>query len=273
MQLGFVSGIKEDSFRIANEIGFDGVEIAVGKWAGRDGEPTSENAQRTKELIGKYGLKALTVQWAEVHYELENSVDRLKQLVVFANGVETNMITTNLWVPPDMAISDRFNYFKKIWIELAKIAEDAGMKIAIENCPHGVKNLASCPATFRRMFELVSSNALGLQYDPSHFVFQFMDYLAPIREFGPRIYSFHAKDTQILYDRLNDVGVYGDQYGQDGWWRFRVPGYGDIDWRKIFIALSDIGYAGDVIIEHEDPVLCGEDGLRRGYRFLQDYIF
>ena len=122
------------------------------------------------------------------------------------------------------------------------------------------------------MFELVPSKAVGLEFDPSHFIFQFMDYTAAIREFGERIYAFHAKDTQILCDKLNAVGLYGDQWQGTGWWRFRMPGYGDADWKAIFVALSDVKYDGDIIIEHEDPTYEGEEGLRRGAKFLRQFI-
>lgn len=99
-----------------------------------------------------------------------------------------------------------------------------------------------------------------------------MDYLAAIREFGDRIYAFHAKDTQILRDKLNRTGIYGDQWLNQGWWRFRMPGYGDADWKGIFVALSDVKYDGDIIIEHEDPTYPGEEGLRRGAKFLRQFI-
>ena len=102
--------------------------------------------------------------------------------------------------------------------------------------------------------------------------FQFMEYLPAIREFGERIYAFHAKDTQILNDRRNQSGIYGDQFLQEPWWRFRMPGYGDADWKGIFVALSDVKYDGPMIIEHEDPTYEGEEGLRRGAKFLRQYI-
>ena len=77
------------------------------------------------------------------------------------------------------------------------------------------------------LLQFLKSNSQVTQ--SSHFISQFMDYLVAIRELGDRIYAFHAKDTQILRDRLNRVGVYGDSWLGQGWWRFRMPGYGDAD--------------------------------------------
>jgi len=196
----------------------------------------------------------------------------MKTMVEAATILDTKLITLNAWVPRGLKAAERFSYYQKTWSAFAKLAEDSGTRIAIENCPHGGANIGNCPDAFRRMFELVPSKAIGLEFDPSHFIFQFMDYLSAIREFGDRVYAFHAKDTQILRDRLNRTGIYGDQWFDQNWWQFRMPGYGDADWRAIFVALSDIRYAGDIIIEHEDPTYEGEEGLRRGNKFLRQFM-
>ena len=273
MRLGFVCGINEPMFRFAKQAGFEGLEVMAGIWEGQGDQPTRDTAKRARALLDTYGLKALTVQWAEDYCQLKNPVERLKQFVAFAHAVDTRIIAVNAWVPGGLSVAERFDYYQKLWSQFAPIVEDSGLKLVIENCPHGGRNLGNCPASLRRMFELVPSMAIGLEFDPSHFIFQFMDYLAPIYEFGTRLYAFHAKDTQILHGRMNEFGTLGDQYLNESWWRFRVPGYGDVDWRKVFVALSDIGYLGDIIIEHEDPVFGSEDGLTRASRFLRNYVF
>ena len=269
MRLGFVSVPEEQKIKFAGEAGFDGIEVNFGRW-GTD--LTLENARKTKALLDQYGVKALTAALAEDYTAEPDPVARMKQMMAAAKLVGTALVTVNAWIPRRLKVEEKFAFYKKTWSEFARMAEDQGLRIAIENCPHDGGNLGNCPAAFRRMFELVPSAAIGLEFDPSHFIFQFMDYTSAIREFGGRIYAFHAKDTQILCDKLNAIGLYGDRYLGESWWRFRMPGYGDADWKAIFTALSDIKYDGDIIIEHEDPTYEGEEGLRRGIKFLRQYI-
>jgi sugar phosphate isomerase/epimerase len=212
-------------------------------------------------------VKGLAVQLGEDYTQDPKPADRIRKTIEVAKIVGTTVVTVNAWVPKGLKGEERFQYYGKVWAEVAKMAEDAGVRVGIENCPHGGANLGSSPAAFRRMFELVPSRAIGLEFDPSHYIFQFMDYLLAIREFGDRIYAFHAKDTEIMRDRLNSSGI----YGQD-WWRFRMPGCGDVDWGAVFVALSDVKYDGDIIIEHEDPTCDGDEGLRRGYEFLRQHV-
>ncbi|MEI8190855.1 MAG: sugar phosphate isomerase/epimerase family protein [candidate division NC10 bacterium] len=272
MKLGFVSLPSEGQIKFARETGFDGIEVALGRWMGEGNDMTPENGRKTKGVLDKHSVRALTVSLCENYAEDPNPAERMKKTLEVAQILGAKIVTVNAWIPKDLKVEEKFKYYKKVWTRFAEMAEDSGVRVAIENCPHGGLNLGNCPESFRRMFELVPSKAIGLEFDPSHFIFQFMDYLTAIHEFGDRIYAFHAKDTQILRDRLNRVGIYGDSWLGQGWWRFRMPGYGDADGKGIFVALSDIKYAGDIIIEHEDPTYAGEEGLRRGGKFLRQFM-
>ena len=144
------------------------------------------------------------------------------------------------------------------------------MKLAIENCPHGGKNIGYSPYAWARMFEAVPSKAIGLEFDPSHLVFQFIDVERALYDFADRVYAFHAKDTQIYPHVLERTGVLGR-----GWWKFRIPGYGDVNWTQMFRGLTEIGFDGNVIIEHEDPIFRDdrrEEGLRLGLKFLKSFV-
>lgn len=272
MKLGFVSVPSAERIKFARQAGFDGLEVILGRWMGAGNDMTVENARQAKVFLEKYGMKALTMQLGENYTDDPDPADRMKKTIAVASIVGTKTVTANAWIPKGLKPEEKFSYYKKVWTGFAQMAEDAGVRIAIENCPHGGLNLGNCPASFRRMFELVPSKAVGIEFDPSHFIFQFMDYLPAIREFGDRIYAFHAKDTQIMHEKLNAVGIYGDGWLDQGWWRFRMPGYGDADWKAIFVALSDIKYDDDIIIEHEDPTYEGEEGLRRGCKYLRQFI-
>jgi sugar phosphate isomerase/epimerase len=119
------------------------------------------------------------------------------------------------------------------------------------------------------MFSAVPSKALGLEFDPSHLHWQGIDYIRALYEFKDRIYHVHAKDTEMLPERRYRGGINGDYF------RFRIPGYGEITWPRLISALDEIGYSGDIAIEHEDPVYWNErfdEGLDRGWQVLYPLI-
>jgi sugar phosphate isomerase/epimerase len=180
------------------------------------------------------------------------------------------------------SVDENWPRFLAVWRELIKFAEDNGVKVAIEHCPMlfskdewpGGKNLAHSPAVWRRMFNDIPSDHFGLNYDPSHMIWQRMDYLKPLREFASRIFHVHAKDARVDYDRLDDVGILAHplQYHTP-----KLPGLGDVDWGKFFSVLSDTGYRGPVCVEVEDRAYEGslEDrkaSLRQSERYLRPFL-
>ena len=110
------------------------------------------------------------------------------------------------------------------------------------------------------MFEDIPSASFGLNFDPSHFVWQQMDYLKPLREFRGRIFHVHAKDARIDSERLDDVGILATplEYHKP-----KLPGLGDVDWGRFLSVLSDAGYAGPVCIEVEDRAYEGSLDSRK----------
>jgi sugar phosphate isomerase/epimerase len=136
----------------------------------------------------------------------------------------------------------------------------------------GGKNLATSPAIWQAIFDEIPSPHLGLNLDPSHLVWQHIDYVRCVREFGNRINQVHAKDTRIDRDALYALGVLGL-----GWHTPKLPGLGDVQWGPFFSALTDAGYQGPVCIEVEDRAYEGslEDrkrALRQSKRFLEQFI-
>lgn len=267
MRLGFVTNWAEDRIALAASLGFEGVEIGIG-WgdALHPATATDDECRAARALLEKHGVDALTLMWGENQTTVDDPLGRFRRVIEMARLLGTSLITGNCWAAGD-TLDEQHAWAVKLWTECAKIAEDAGVRVAFENCPHGGHNYLRTPATFAAFFDAVPSPAVGIEFDPSHFIFQFIDPVPEIGAFGDRIYAFHAKDTQILDDELQRVGVNGRD-----WWRFRVPGFGDVDWRAIFIALSDINYTGDIIIEHEDPVFGGPEGLALGAQHLRPYI-
>jgi sugar phosphate isomerase/epimerase len=138
------------------------------------------------------------------------------------------------------------------------------VKIAFENwTATNIQHLGH----WQRVFELVPDANVGLNFDPSHLFWQQIDYLEAVERFGPRIFHTHAKDTEVLEHRRREVGVNGG-----GWWRYVIPGYGEIDWGVYISRLRRVGYDGVLSIEHEDSTLGREEGFRKGQRHLALFV-
>ena len=114
------------------------------------------------------------------------------------------------------------------------------------------------------------SPALGLEFDPSHLVWQGIDWAAQLRKWIERVHHVHAKDTEIFKDRLEANGFFSG-----GWWRYRLPGYGCVDWHKLTSILKEKGYQGAICLEHEDGIFLGErrvEGLEKAYATLKPLV-
>jgi sugar phosphate isomerase/epimerase len=184
-------------------------------------------------------------------------VDHLKHVIEAAALLEIDVVNTFIGRDWTRSIDDNWPRFRQVWPSLIAFAEAHDVRIAIENCPMlftsdewpGGKNLAHAPAIWRRMFEEIPSACFGLNYDPSHLLWQQIDYLKPLWTFADRIFHVHAKDARVDRHRLDEVGILGTplQYHTP-----KLPGLGDVDWGRFFSVLSDTGYEGPVCIEVED---------------------
>jgi sugar phosphate isomerase/epimerase len=189
-------------------------------------------------------------------------------------------ITTVIGRAPGYNGDDNIALFSQLFTPLAAHAETKGVKFAFENWPRGGTMLATTPEMWDAMFTAVPSPAIGLCYDPSHFYWQGIEYLQPIYDFGDRIVHAHAKDTEILEKGRNRYGIYGRQLAatvEADWWRYRLPGYGAVNWYRYLDALVQIGYEGVLSVEHEDPVWSETPelalrGLRLAYAFLAPLV-
>ena len=159
-----------------------------------------------------------------------------------------------------------------------RFAADHGIKIGIENCPMifsndewpGGNNLASSPAIWRKMWEIIPDANFGLNLDPSHLVLQMIDYARVVRDFKDRIFHVHAKDLAIDREGLYQNGVLSQGMG---WQVPRLPGLGDIDWAKFMSALYAAGYDYVVSVEHEDRAFeKTEELVKRGFLLARDVL-
>jgi sugar phosphate isomerase/epimerase len=194
--------------------------------------------------------------------QADREIAHLRRVIEASAALGVNVVTTFVGRDPKLSVDDNWSHFLNVWRPMVALAEEKGVKIGIENCPMiftrdewpGGKNLASTPSIWRRMFHDIPSPNFGLNYDPSHFIWQMVDYIAPIYEFKDRLHHVHAKDARIDRALLNDHGIMGYP---NLWHTPKIPGLGEVDWGRYFAALSDAGYDGPVAIEVEDRAFEG----------------
>jgi len=287
MKIGFLGPCTEYTFDVAAELGFDSVELQAGPGSTLDPRTTSDDDVHS--ILKLAEQKNITIS-AIAHYtnHLDPDEDKRREtaeyfteLLKLGGKMKVDAVCTFAGGLPDTRLEESVAVFKEVFTEHVKTAEAAGVKIAFENC-RGAGNIAVTPRGWDAMFSALPSSVLGIEFDPSHLTFQFIDPVQVIYDFADRIYHVHAKDTEILNRRLYKTGVYGS-----GWWRFRIPGFGDVNWNKVIGALYAAGYDGGIDIEHEDFVFgFGEylkqrstpwpdkyiQGLKAGQRYLSTLV-
>jgi sugar phosphate isomerase/epimerase len=205
--------------------------------------------------------------------------EHLKKVIRAAPMIGVGIVNTFIGRDPKRTIEESLAMAREVWPPILKEAETAGVRIGIEHCPMlfspdewpGGKNLAASPEVWRKLYELLPGNTLGLNFDPSHLVWQYIDAPRAIREFATRIVHVHAKDERIDRERLYQVGTLGL-----GWHVPKLPGLGDVHWGEFFAALSDAGYNGPVCIEVEDrayesSLADRKRALRQSRKFLEQF--
>ena len=303
MQLGFVSAIlPEQTFDrtllIASEIGYDCVEVCCWPAGKADrryaGVSHIDVAHMTEHLVSdiRKTTDATGVLISALGYypnplspnsaEADAAVAHLH--VVIEAAYRLGLAHVNTFVGRDwtLSVDDNWPRFLTTWKPLIDLAEDRGIRIGIENCPMlfsadewpGGKNLATTPEIWTRMFSDIHSDCFGLNYDPSHMIWQHMDYLAPMRNFSDKLFHIHAKDVRIDRERLDEVGIlaHPSEYHTP-----KLPGLGDVDWGKFAAVLGDVGYAGPVCIEVEDRAFektleLRKLSLRQSGAYLRQFI-
>lgn len=209
-------------------------------------------------------------------------IDHVYKLIDASALLGVNMITTFVGRDPKKTVTENLALVKEVWPPIVRYAEEKGVRIAIENCPMlftedewpGGQNLMTSPANWRKIFAIIDSPNFGLNYDPSHFVWQQIDYIKPLYEFRDKIFHVHYKDIKIFRDKLADVGTMAAplEYMSP-----KLPGLGDVDWGRYVSALTDIGYQGCTCIEVEDKAFEGsqedaKNALRLSTRYLRNFV-
>ena len=212
----------------------------------------------------------------------EAAIAHLKALIRASSKLGVGMVTTFIGRDQAKTVEENLELVKEIWPPIIALAEENNVKVAIENCPMlfgkdqwpGGQNLMCTPVIFRKLFEILPSPNFGINFDPSHYVWQQMDYIRTIYEFKDKIFHIHFKDIKLYPEKLAECGVLA--YPLD-YMSPKIPGLGDVNWSAFVSALNDIRYNGDAVIEVEDKAFEGsrEDilkSIRLSKHYLDNYI-
>jgi sugar phosphate isomerase/epimerase len=277
-----------------SENGFESLEIAcwpVGKADRRYAGVTTidvneidrEQARKISGIMDESGLVISSLGYYPnpLHPDQDhrdNVIAHLKKVILAAETLDVPIVGTFLGRDKDKTIADNLEEYARVWPPIVKFAKDHGVKIAIENCPMifsndewpGGNNLASSPAIWKKMWEIIPDEHFGLNLDPSHLILQMIDEVRVVRDFKERIFHVHAKDLAIDREGLYQNGVLSQGMG---WQIPRLPGLGDVDWGKFLSALYQVGYDYVISIEHEDRAFeKTEELIKRGFLIARDVL-
>jgi sugar phosphate isomerase/epimerase len=285
LDLGFVSAILAETslkevLKFASKHQFKCVEImcwpqgkAERRYAGVThidvDDLSDERVAAIQHLLKKYGVyisglgyypNPLTADKAQADFFIEH----IKKLIRAADRLGITVVNTFIGREHTLSVEENFKLFADRWASIIKTAEEYGIKIGIENCPMyftkdewpGGKNLATNPLIWERMFATFPTPLFGLNYDPSHMVWQQMNPIQPIYQFKDRLHHIHLKDAKVYPEKLDRVGIMAHplEYHSP-----KLPGLGDVNWRGFFTALTDVRYRGPVCIEVEDKAYEGSE--------------
>ena len=303
MKMGVVSAILdgwsfEEMIDTLSEMGFSCVEVACwpqGKaerrYAGVSHIDVDNLTDEKAEYILNY-CKEKKVEISSLGYypntldpDLEkrsHNIVHLKKVIDASSKLGINLVTTFVGRDQYKTVEENIELFKQVWPDIIAYAEARKVRIGIENCPMlfgkdqwpGGQNLMTTPVIWRRLFEIANSDYFGLNYDPSHFVWQQMDYIQPLYEFKDKIFHVHFKDIKLYPEKLRECVIMAHPLD---YMAPKLPGYGDVNWGKYVSALTDIGYDGPACIEVEDRAFESSrekilDSIRISGRYMSQFV-
>lgn len=303
MKLGFVSAILpelsfEELFDYAAELGYKCVEVccwplgkAERRYAGVTHIDVDTLDDKKADYINQYVRQKNVTISALGYYPNPLDPDRekgefyiqhIKKVIDASAKLGVNRINTFIGRDKNKSVDENFKLFRQIWPGIIKYAADRNVKVGIENCPMiftndewpGGNNLATTPVIWRRMFSEIPGEFFGLNYDPSHLLWQQMDYIRPLYEFKEKLFHIHLKDARVYREKLDEVGIMATPLD---FHTPKLPGLGDINWARFISALNDVRYDGPVCIEVEDKSFEGsledrKNALVLTRRYLDQFV-
>ncbi|MCD7737733.1 MAG: sugar phosphate isomerase/epimerase, partial [Lachnospiraceae bacterium] len=250
-------------------------------------EMTDEKVAYVKNYLAEKNmeLSALAFYPNTLDHDLEKrafQIAHLKKVIAAAAKLGVSTVTTFIGRDQYKTVEDNLKIVAEEWPPILEYAQSLGVRIAIENCPMlfgpdqwpGGQNLMTTPVIWREVFRLLPYDNLGINYDPSHFVWQMVDYIQPLYEFKDKIFHVHFKDIKLYPEKLREAGTmsYPLSYMSP-----KLPGLGDVDWGKFISALTDIGYDGYACVEVEDRAFEGSfekvvDSLVLSKKYISQFM-
>lgn len=278
-RLGFLTPYSEDIVAFARDNGYKSLILGSGPGprSGLDASTVTDDAvEKIRKTLAAAGITVSALQVTQNHISADPA-KRKAENEYFAKAIE---LAGKLGVPnigamsgkdPDKPFATQVDEIVRVYTEkYFPLCEQHKVRICWEPWPEG-PNLATSPAGYEGLFRAFGdARWVGLQFDPSHFVRQFMDPIQTARDFVDRIYDVHLKDTEIRWDLLRKGGI--NPVTKISWWRYRLPGLGSIQWNEFFSVLQEAGYQGAMSIEHEDPFYDFKDGLVMAKKYLNQYV-
>jgi len=277
MQIGFLTApFRKEPLEMvlgwASENGFSALEVVAGPGSNHidPDQVLAGKAEEISKLFRNYNLAISSL--AAYGNLLDPDPAQRKQLVAgfqrvidAAQALRVEVVCTlaGSALPGKSKLQTIAEDFAQVFPPLVAYARERGVKIALENY---FATLTQGLETWDKIFEVCPDPNLGLNFDPSHLYWMQVDYLAAVDRYGSRIFHTHAKDTEVRVHERSRVGVLGS-----GWWRYCIPGYGNIDWGAYIGRLKANGYDGVLSIEHEDGALGREQGFIKGRQYLAQF--
>jgi sugar phosphate isomerase/epimerase len=252
-----------------------------------------DDARRIKELFAAHKMTISALAYYDNNLDADARKrkyyhDHLKKVINAAALLDVNLVGTFVGARPDKLPGENIKEIGKEFRRIVKYAEDKGVRVMIENCPMDgwqrftlPGNFAYSPELWEALFNEVPSKNFGLNFDPSHLFWLGIDYIRAAKEFAPKIFHAHAKDCEFLPEGQYRYGIAGKQINptpwKSGWWRYRMPGLGKVNWEDLIKTLKSSGYDHVLSIEHEDPEWEGTEekvkiGLQLGKKYLSQFV-
>lgn len=300
MKLGFLTACHPDRSlpelcRWAADHDFEALEVAA--WPSLGDRPFTAThldvdgfdggaADSTRSLIDEHGLELSSIAFYDNHLHPDAAEraainDHLAKCIDAAELLGCPTVGTFVGRNPHQSVADNLREAEEIFKPLVDRAGQAGVKLIIENCvmegwhPDGYPgNLAYSPELWEWMFDL----GLYLNYDPSHLIWIGIDPIEALRPYIDKIPHAQAKDVELDPRARNRYGWPGKAVDRPdpwdvGWWRYRIPGRGQVDWPHLVDALYEGGFDGVLSVEHEDPVWGGTpEKVDVGLRIAHDTL-
>lgn len=281
-KIGYLTPYSFEELEWAKKVGFESVQLIVKPGSALDPAITSEKEMmRIKEHLESLGIEVSAIGYYANHLDPNLNArkehnEHFLRLLDLALVLNVEVLGTFAGRDPEKDIPENIPAFKEVWTPIVQQAEYKGLKIAFENCPmfrhfpfRGI-NIAYTPRAWDLMFDAIDSNAIGIEYDPSHLICMMIDYIDIVYQYGHKIFHVHAKDAELTPE-MKKNGIF-----EPNSVRHRTPGFGEVNWRKLYSTLIEVGYKGNLDIEGlHDPVFKQEldrQGLLLSLKHLNQLV-